>query len=181
MTHVVVGSLNPIKCSAVSRAFKTYSLQFPEEIADPLTFSNMMAETPILDQPRTNYETMRGAIYRARYSADKMRADYGVGLEGGIFPVGANWFCNSWVAIAQPHHDTVWIGQGPGVMIPSGIMSYITHDGLELGDAEDRYFSLMDIKRGIGLTGIMSREMITREDSFSLATLCALGSMKFIL
>lgn len=177
MTLVAVGSKNPIKLQAVKRAFYAFQCQHPNAFLDELTIMSVHTSNGGMPaMPMNEAEILHGAIHRAEQSSLHEGTTLGVGAEGGIFLIGENWFCNSWVAIHR--RGSTWIGQGPGVMVPRPIMGMILQQGMELGDAEDIYFGNVNTKQGIGLTGTISQGMITRSESFSLAAVCALGAMK---
>ncbi|MGH3834121.1 MAG: DUF84 family protein [Pseudonocardiaceae bacterium] len=182
MTIVVTGTKNPIKLQAVERGFLAFQCQHSETLPYPLKFiSEQVSNGGTPAQPMNEGEALRGAISRSENAAKLREADFGVGVEGGIFLVGEHWICNGWVSVHSVAHERSWIGQCPGVMVPRGIMDMILREGKELGDAEDEYWGNTNTKQGMGLTGIVSQGMITRSEAFSIATVCALGAMQCVL
>jgi inosine/xanthosine triphosphatase len=86
---IAVGSKNPAKISAAKIAFKKI---FPKE---KLKIIGVEAPSKVSVQPKTDKESMRGAINRAK------NADWGVGMEGGIHKIGKNWFESGWIAVVD--------------------------------------------------------------------------------
>src|SRR3954470_8175717 len=79
-TRITVGSKNPVKLAAV-RAVVV-------RLVDAVTVEAVAVPSGVPDQPFGDEETIRGAIERARAARERLDADYGVGLEGGVVEMG---------------------------------------------------------------------------------------------
>ena len=78
MKHIILASTNRVKVQAT---FSGFQLMFPGEHFEitPVTI-----ESGVRCQPLSSYETLQGAINRARNAFATMpNADYWVGIEGG--------------------------------------------------------------------------------------------------
>ena len=73
---IAVGSRNPVKIEAVKRAFNK---AFGECEVIGVSVSSDISNMPISFE-----EGVKGAKNRAEKAIEKLKADFGVGLEGGV-------------------------------------------------------------------------------------------------
>jgi inosine/xanthosine triphosphatase len=92
---IAVGSENPTKIEAVKNAF---TIVWPEESWD-VTGHNVGSD--ISDQPMSDEESIQGAKNRARKALELTKADFGVGLEGGLQQIGEYWFDSGWIVVVN--------------------------------------------------------------------------------
>lgn len=165
-----VGSANPVKVRCTHEAFL-------EAYDGPVFVQSVPVASGVSDQPMNTEETLRGAIWRASRAARTANADFGVGLEGGLAKIAGNWYCIGWVAVVD-WTEQVWSACTAGVPVPGDVMNLILHNGLELGDAEDRVFGRINSKQTGGLIGIITEDRITRAENFLQPLVTAICAMQ---
>src|SRR5579864_5294801 len=92
---VMVGSQNPTKVKAVRQAFQKV---FPN---CRIVVQSHDVKSQVRDHPITFTETILGANNRAcsLFADYSGKADFFVGIEGGVDCFGGEWFQSNWVAI----------------------------------------------------------------------------------
>ncbi|GCE48154.1 inosine/xanthosine triphosphatase [Thermosporothrix hazakensis] len=166
-TFVAVGSTNPVKIAAVHQAFQQV---WPESIWQ---IEGVSVTSDVSAQPMSNEECITGARNRARKALQTLKADYGVGLEGGLFQVGDAWFNTGWIVVI----DAVGregIGATIAMATPESVMRFI-QEGMELGDICDRLFHQENSKQGDGYFGLLTQNAVTRTTGYTQGVLSALA------
>jgi inosine/xanthosine triphosphatase len=130
--------------------------------------------------PASRAELMRGARHRAEalvHLASEQRAAwrYFVGLEGGLDVVHEGdrrrVFLESWAYVtdgAQGHY-----GRSGGVEIPSALAHEVLDSDVELSVAIDRFAGAVGIRDAQGAWGVLSGNLITRQEAFRVAVVAA--------
>jgi inosine/xanthosine triphosphatase len=164
---VVIGSQNPSKVSAVKKAFNTV---FPEE---DFIYESVSVSSGVSRQPLTERETEKGAMNRIEACKEGFpKANYWVGIEGGVEPVKEDLLLVEWVYVLNTDGE---IGKGRGLsfIVPSKMAKDISK-GLSIGQTNDRIFNKNNTGDGIGLVGTLTKELITREEFLKEACIVAL-------
>ena len=170
MAIVAVGSLNPAKIKAVESAFKR---MWPEKQWEVVGFA---ANSKVSNQPTSDRESIRGATNRAKQSLKAFKADFGVGLEGGLHKIGKKWFETGWSVVVDKQGNR-GVGSSIRMEIPDSIYKKIS-EGLELGEVIDIVFERKNLKQAEGYFGIMTRNNISRSQGYSDGLLAALVSFE---
>ncbi|MFZ2200078.1 MAG: inosine/xanthosine triphosphatase [Microgenomates group bacterium] len=163
---VVVGSKNPVKVGAVEEAFRKY---WPDCIVE-----GVEALSGVSEQPRSEEETINGAINRAKNSIGDN--DYGVGVEGGVCVINNKMFDCAWVAIID---KTEKIGLSGGLYfeLPDKIAQKIQKGG-ELGPIMNEMTGEENVKQKMGAIGIFTKGELDRKQAYVQIVLSAL--IKFV-
>ncbi len=144
-------------------------------VARPVTTS-----TPAM--PLTDWQLMEGARDRALAVRDslqskRMDADIYVGLEGGFHSISINhewhWFLRGWAYATDG--TTGAFGAAPSISVPGGIVKSVVEGNQELGIVIDQVAGMRDVRSRQGAWGILSRDLVTRSDSFELALIAAMA------
>lgn len=155
LMQVVVASHNPAKIRAVERAFgRVFSGNDPDIVS-------VAVPSGVAEQPRSDGETRQGAQNRARAARAAIPgADFWVGLEGGLEAVDGAWLASAWMVVLAADGRQ---GQArtPTLPLPPAVQDLL-HQGIELGDANDRVFGAQDSKRGGGAFGLLTDGRMTR-------------------
>jgi len=173
---IAVGSTNPSKISSVEIAFKQ---SFPSNINIIITTHSVPSN--VSDQPVGDKETKEGAKNRAMAAFHQsQKADFGVGLEGGIEYSDDGIWCMAWMAIVSNGSD--WeckasddnaipspnkkeilcsYSKTAAFLLPPQI-STLVKSGMELGDADDQVFQRVNSKHRGGTVGILTNGLIDR-------------------
>ncbi|MFC7393593.1 DUF84 family protein [Scopulibacillus cellulosilyticus] len=149
-----VGSHNPAKIRAVERLSEFFNL----------TVQAVDVPSGVSDQPRSDDETKRGAVQRAKGVIEKSNADFGVGLEGGIMEINNTVYVCNWGALVD-RNGQVFTASGARIPLPESIAEGL-RTGIELGDVIDKYTNQLDVSKGEGTIGILTDGLITRTDMF---------------
>lgn len=155
---IAVGSQNPVKINAVKRAFK---LVWPKNKFEVI---GVKVPSGVSDQPMSDKESIKGAKARAIRSMKEIKADFGVGLEGGLQSIGKLWFDCGW-AVVIDRHGKEGIGSSARMLTPEKIMKLI-RKGKELGEANDILFKTKFSKQAQGHFGLMTNSIVTRTDAY---------------
>ncbi|MEM1119477.1 MAG: inosine/xanthosine triphosphatase [Bacteroidota bacterium] len=166
MKKVIVASKNPVKINATKLAF--------ERVFSKETFVVEGVQVPsfVAEQPMSDAETLEGAINRAENAkiAHK-KADFWVGIEGGIETDGADMDCFGWIVILSEQQ----YGQARSCTFP--LPPYVAKAviaGKELGHVNDEFFKMHNSKQGGGAVGSLTDNLVTRTDLYLQPLLLAL-------
>ncbi|WP_310620551.1 inosine/xanthosine triphosphatase [Flexibacterium corallicola] len=168
---VVVASQNPVKVSAVQKAF---SLQFPE---CEILIDSVSVASDVPDQPLGEQQTRQGAVNRVHNArASTAQADFWVGLEGGISTVEDEAFTFAWMAILD-RSGKLSTSRSLALPLPAKVMERVGL-GEELGNALDTVFGTKNIKHKGGAFGLLTDNYLTRQSVYIDTVFCALLPFK---
>lgn len=162
-----VGSTNPVKVDCVTSAV---TLFWPEARA-----IGTATESGVSAQPFSDEEMETGAFNRARQALDLLpEAGFGVGIEGGVLDTRHGMWAYAWVIILD-RQGRVGRGQSGRFLLPEPIAAMV-RDGIELGEADDRFFGRTNSKQKDGAIGILTNGHITRLQLYQPAVIFAITS-----
>lgn len=170
MTKIVVASANPVKVQAVINGFTRL---FPGE---PIDVAPVEVESGVSAQPMSDEETLRGALNRAERARQRApHADYWIGIEGGAQEIGGELAAFAWVIVRT--RETIGRGRSGTFFLPPAVSTLI-HQGVELGEADDRVFGRSNSKHGNGAVGLLTGDVIDRVQLYEHALILALIPFK---
>ena len=175
---ISIGSTNPAKIDATKVAFKQIK-NFKDSKYDiaKIDYESCEIKIPELNNtPNTINEMIRGAQIRASSSLTRLQADLGVGLEGGIYTNEFGTFLTAYAVIISTSAK-IGIGTAPALKLPSEwVLS--TDKSFELGTYVDQLTGQTNyVKQNKGAIGILTNNVITRQDSLASAVICAYYSL----
>ncbi len=163
---VAVGSTNPVKIEAAKRAFSKFWI---------VDVEGVKVDSGVPLEP-IGHLVVEGAKNRAKASLMKTGADFGVGIEGGIFYLAGRYYCAGfvWVERKDGTHSTGISGwfECPEKFVPKLLM------GEELGDLMAEVSGKSNIRREEGAIGFFTRGAVSRTDLYTHGIFMALA--KFI-
>ena len=164
--RVAVGSTNPVKLAA-ARAVVT-------RLAPDAIVEAVAVPSGVPDQPLGDEETIRGALARARGAREKLDADFGVGLEGGVVEIsdGTMRTC-AWAAVVS-RSGRHGVGGSLAMPLPESVAEMI-RGGMELGHAMDKLTGLTKTKHGAGAVGILTAGLVDRQAAYEVLVAYALS------
>lgn len=176
---VAVGSARKPKVNAVSEALK----EFGSLLAPDSRFSVVGIDVPsgVGHTPASRAELMAGARGRCEALAQLARKHgepwrYFVGLEGGLDVVRENGrrlvFLESWAMVRDAASRETY-GQAGGILLPEALASEVLDRGVELSAAIDAFARGQGIRDMQGAWGVLTRDLITRQDAFRIAVIHA--------
>ncbi len=194
---VAVGSIRRPKVNAVMEALNSV-----RAVCDFLpSFDVVGIEVPsgVRHTPLSREDLMAGARQRAEALVQMARANnerwkYFVGLEGGLDVIAGldaipsldvvpdldvvseasnRWvFLESWAYVTDGEGRGSF-GQSGAVLVPEALAETVVDDGVELSQAIDAFAGGHNIRDAEGAWGILTRNLVTRQDSFRAAVINA--------
>ena len=176
---VAVGSTRQPKLNAVSEALEECGALLDPEAR----FSVVGIEVPsgVGHTPISREELMAGARGRcealARLARERSETwSYFVGLEGGLDVVHENGrrmtFLESWAMVADGTGREAY-GQAGGILLPEKLAAEVLDRGTELSVAIDSFAGGQGIRDAQGAWGVLTRNLITRQEAFRIAVIHA--------
>jgi inosine/xanthosine triphosphatase len=176
---VAVGSTRRPKLNAVWEALTilgpTLDPNAPFEVVGE-EVSSGVAHTPL-----SRTAIMSGAKRRAQALATRARNEnlpwrFFVGLEGGLEIVSSDEqqlvFLENWAYVADTSGYGAY-GQSGSVLLPGALARQVVDEGVELGVAIDVFAGGHGIRDAQGAWGVLTRNLITRQDAFRVAVINA--------
>jgi len=175
---IAVGSTRGPKVEAVRRALPALATVVPAFArAEVVPFDASAAAPPM---PLSVDELLEGARVRAQLALESLaasgrRADFAVGLEGGIdlrrtMPTGRG-FLMSWAYVTDGRRGAH--GCGGALEVPPGLLEEVVERGVELSEAVDALAGQRDVRSRQGAWGVLTRGLFDRTRSFEVALLNA--------
>jgi inosine/xanthosine triphosphatase len=175
---IAVGSTRRPKLGAVEEAVASFGRQLNS--AASFEVQGFEAASGVSDTPCSREELMRGARQRAdalkqALEKDGRRATYYVGLEGGLdvaFENGSHRvFLESWVYVTDGTKG--FFGRSGGIELPDALIEEVMEKGVDLSVAIDRFAGEVGIRDSQGAWGVLSGNLISRQEAFRVAVLAA--------
>jgi non-canonical (house-cleaning) NTP pyrophosphatase len=176
---VAVGSTRRPKLNAVWEAVSVFG-----PVLEPNAQFEVIgaeAESGVRHTPLSRADIMSGARNRAESLGKQAREgnlpwEYFVGLEGGldVTTIGGSRrvFLENWAYAADATGRGAY-GQSGSVLLPEELAQQVVDEGVELGVAIDAFAGGHGIRDAQGAWGVLTRNMITRQDAFRTAVINA--------
>jgi inosine/xanthosine triphosphatase len=177
--HIAVGSTRKPKLDAVREALADFGERL--DTGAGIEIVGIAVPSTVRHTPLSREETMAGA--KSRVLALKQLADeqaepwrFLVGLEGGLDVIAENGarrvFLENWVYVADRAGRAAW-GRSGGILLPETLAAEVVDRGVELGEAIDAFAGERGIRDAQGAWGVLSRNLITRQEAFRIAVIGA--------
>jgi inosine/xanthosine triphosphatase len=176
---IAVGSTRRPKLDAVSAAFASFG-SFLNKDAQ-FEIRGIDVPSGVRHTPLVREDLMSGARQRAealvRIAREKSEPwNYFVGLEGGLDVVRDGdarvVFLENW-AYVKDGGGRGFFGQSGGVVLPEALAKRVVDEGVELSAAIDEFAGGHGIRDAQGAWGVLTRNLITRQDAFQVAVINA--------
>jgi inosine/xanthosine triphosphatase len=175
---VAVGSTRRPKLSAVSEALRAVGAA----LAPGAEFEvvGLDVESGVGHTPASREELMRGARLRAeavmRVASERgEKWRYFVGLEGGLEALLEDGrrrvFLESWAYVSDGQRG--FFGRSGAIEMPEVLAREVLENGVELSEAIDRYAGAAGVRDAQGAWGVLSGNLITRQEAFRVALVSA--------
>jgi inosine/xanthosine triphosphatase len=178
LCRLAVGSTRKPKLDAVKAAAADIAPLLGEGVV--IEIQGYEVESGVNHTPTSREELMRGARQRAEALQQHLRvggvgADFFIGLEGGLDVATENGhrktFLESWAYVTNTAEGH--FGRSPSIELPEALAHEVVLRGTELSVAIDQFAGEAGIRDGQGAWGVLSRNLISRQESFRLAVLAA--------
>ena len=177
--HIAIGSTRKPKLDAVREALAGFGARL--DGGAEIEIVGIGVESGVRHTPLGREETMAGA--KARVEAlDRLARERGepwkflVGLEGGLDVLRENGarrvFLENWAYVADRTGRAAW-GRSGGILLPESLAVEVVDRGVELGVAIDAFAGERGIRDAQGAWGVLSRNLITRQEAFRIAVVGA--------
>ena len=176
--RIAVGSTRRPKLNAVTEAAALFKGMIAPEMA--LEVQGYEVESGVGHTPVSREELMRGARQSAEALVERLRAtgesaDYFVGLEGGIDVAVENGrrcvLLESWAYVSDGRRGH--FGCSGSIELPEALAEDVLSNGTELSEAIDRFTGAVGIRDAQGAWGVLSGELISRQEAFRVAAVAA--------
>jgi len=177
-SRIAVGSARRPKVNAVREAVDLFA-QFLSDRRN-CEVVGYEVESGVSHTPLSREELMRGARQRAealqqQLFKESMQAEFFVGVEGGLDVVTDNEmqrvFLQSWAYVSDGRRGH--FGCSGNIELPTALAERVLLRGVELAPAIDEFAGAVGIRDGQGAWGVLSRNLISRQDSFRVAVVAA--------
>ena len=190
---IAVGTARRPKLHAVSEALAAFAPVLAPGAAFEVVGADV--ESGVSHTPASCEELMRGARQRAE-ALEKLAQErneswrYFIGLEGGLDVVyeGASQdqllrhaglkqngrrrvFLESWAYVTDGSRGHY--GRSGGVELPDALAHEVLENGVELSVAIDKFAGAVGIRDAQGAWGVLSANLITRQEAFRVAVVAA--------
>lgn len=156
---IAVGSKNPAKIRAaqivVDKLFPTAKIKV----------KGIEVLSGVSSQPKSDQEAITGAINRARNTMQKTKADFAIGMEGGVHKIGKHWFECGWIAVIDKNGN-LGLGSSARYQVSKKIAKLI-YGGQELGQIVDNLTGQKDVKDREGAMGVVTSGHLPRDIAYS--------------
>jgi inosine/xanthosine triphosphatase len=176
--HIAVGSTRRPKLNAVKDAASVIAPLLGEDAE--IEVAGYGVESGVGHTPASREELMQGARQRAEALQESLCtggrvAEFYVGLEGGLDVTIENGvkrvFLESWAFVSDGSRGH--FGCSGGIELPEALAEEVLSHGTELAAAIDKFAGAVGIRDGQGAWGVLSRNLISRQESFRLAVVAA--------
>ena len=162
---IAVGSTNPVKIEAVRSVVQRI---WPEaEVA------GISVPSGVSEMPMSEAEMITGAQNRAVAARERLTADLGIGLEGGLHEESFGWTLQGWVAVVTGDGRSS-LGSGTRLTLPDHIVQRVLV-GEELGHVMDDLLGQENVKQKGGAIGALTAGLIMRQAAFTHSVTYALA------
>ena len=175
---IAVGSTRRPKLSAVEEALQSFRGLL--DTGAQFEVAGFEVESGVGHTPLSREELMRGARQRAEalVRLTQPRSEswrYFVGLEGGLDVLhdetGRRVLLESWAYVTDG--SAGHYGRSGGVEIPAALAREVLDKGVELSVAIDRFAGAVGIRDAQGAWGVLSANLISRQEAFRVAVIAA--------
>lgn len=175
---VAVGSTRRPKLNAVWEALTVFGPSLDPEAQFDVV--GVEVESGVPHTPLRRAELMEGARRRAEALVRRAAAAgepwrYHVGLEGGFDVVHADGrrlvFLQNWAYVTDATRGAY--GQSGSILVPEPLAARVVDEGMELAAAIDAFAGAAGVRDAQGAWGVLTRNLITRQDAFRVAVINA--------
>lgn len=157
---ILVGSKNPVKIESVKEAFSCY---FENVDVIGIDVNSKVSSQPV------NEETFLGAenrVYQLKQISQKenIKADFFVGIEGGIIKQYDRWFAFGCMCVVDKN-EKVSFGTSPHFELPNWIVEKLLN-GYELGKVIDELTGQKNSKQKDGAVGYFTNGVVNRKELY---------------
>lgn len=177
---IAIGSIRAPKVDAAKEVCAMLRNRRLIESAGEMEFLERETPSGVSTMPLSHEELMEGARNRTEnlrrmLNSEDVRADYYLGMEGGLLIVqgngGRHCFLQNWAYVSDGTRGA--FGASGTIALPASIAREVVDGGRELAEVIDEFSNRHDVRSNEGTWGILTRDLISRKDAFKIALLNA--------
>jgi non-canonical (house-cleaning) NTP pyrophosphatase len=181
---VAIGSTRGPKVEAVRRALTILKERFPGFFREDLRLIARAVRSGTASTPLSTAELMEGAQTRAQglfeiLSEEGTVPALSIGLEGGLRSETADGIDQRVVSLEAWAYATDgvsgYFGSSGCLPLPDELVHAVVERGEDLGPAADKFYGQQDVAGRQGTFGVLTADLVTREEAFVRALLHALA------
>lgn len=175
ITHIFVGSANPVKINAIVAA--------ASETWPGVQVIGHDVASGVASQPIGDTETREGARNRAKAALEvglsqngsqaSSELSLGVGLEGGVVQLEDGLYSTVWVSVVDSQGN-LYESNGARFKVPEPIATLILEGG-EMGPVVEKIVGVSDVRQKQGMIGVITSGFVDRTEEYSGIAKMALG------
>jgi inosine/xanthosine triphosphatase len=173
---IAIASTRAPKVKAVEAAMKQIE-PYLNPNGDRIEFVPRETSSGVDETPTSIEHLMTGAKNRAKELFRQLKleqnTDFAVGLEGGLWQADRVVFLQSWAYVTDGTKGS--FGASGAIPIPQYIAHAVLVEHRSLAEVIDIVANQSNVRGNQGAWGVLSRDLITRQQSFESAVLAAMA------
>jgi non-canonical (house-cleaning) NTP pyrophosphatase len=169
---IAIASKRGPKVEAVKKCFELTKQFF---ISTPIEFLTYEIDAGII-MPRSITELMDGAkkrtmLLQQTLQSENRHADFFIGMEGGFHSIHHDGkehiFLQSWAYVSNGVIG--FFGSSGNILVPEKIAVEVMKQNRDLSEVIDEFTKRIDVRSKQGTWGILTKDLLTRQQSFEIA------------
>ena len=178
---IAIASQRGPKVEAVKRFFESCRHLFPS-VQDKIEYLTYEVDGGVV-MPRSIEELMSDAAQRVArlqqiLQSQNQKTDFFVGMEGGFHTIHHDnkelVFLQSWAYVSNG--SVGFYGSSGNVLVPMKIANEVMKNNRDLSEVIDEVANQVDVRSKQGTWGILTKDLLTRVQSFEIALTAAFAS-----
>lgn len=154
---VAVGTRNPAKLAGVGKVFTEF---FPDVVIRGVDATEVTRAQPVGLEQITD-----GAMKRARFALSKVKGEFGVGIEAGVFSLGKRvGYLDHQQAVVMHRDGKFSVGHSAGFMLPRKMTARMFREGKELEYYAVEMSGVRRVGDKEGIVSHLTKGTVTRTD-----------------
>jgi non-canonical (house-cleaning) NTP pyrophosphatase len=169
---IAIASKRGPKVEAVKKCFESIRQFFT---GTPIEFLTYEIDAGII-MPRSITELMDGAkkrtmLLQQTLQSENRHADFFIGMEGGFHSIHHDGkehiFLQSWAYVSNGVIG--FFGSSGNILVPEKIAVEVMKQNRDLSEVIDEFTKRIDVRSKQGTWGILTKDLLTRQQSFEIA------------
>ena len=156
-----IGTTNAAKLACVNAVVRKL---FPDATIE---VEGVAVASAVSAQPFSLDETRAGALHRAKVAAAASSdCDYGIGLEGGVEVIGAEYYECGWMCVVHRQSSVVGWGSSARFQMSNKIVDQLKQ-GKELAEVMEALSGIEKVGTKGGAMAVLTNDHLSRAEAYS--------------